>query len=262
MLNIAVCVKQVPDTEARLSVAADKTRIEEQGISFILNPYDEHAVEEAIRLKEKQGGTVTVFCLGPARAEEAIRTALAMGADKAVHLADAAFGGGDEGTAAAALEKAIAGKSFDLVLAGRLAIDDASGQVGARLAEKLGWPHVTAVTRLAVEGREAVANREIDGGSQVVAVTLPAVITAQRGLNQPRYPKIPDIMKARRKEVAKVTPADLGLSGGEVGGAGAKGKVAGLAPAPGRSAGKVIAGEPADAARKVVGLLRDEAKVI
>lgn len=262
MLNIAVCVKQVPDTEARLSVAADRARIEEQGISFILNPYDEHAVEEAIRLKEKHGGTVTVFCLGPARAEEAVRTALAMGADKAVHLADPAFAGGDEGTAAAALAKAIARDSYDLALAGRVAIDDASGQVGARLAEGLGWPHVTAVTRLSVEGREAVANREIDGGSEVVAVALPAVFTAQRGLNQPRYPKIPDIMKARRKEVAKVTPADLALPADQVGASGARGKVVGLAPAPGRTAGKVITGDPADAARKVVGLLRDEAKVI
>jgi electron transfer flavoprotein beta subunit len=261
-LNIAVCVKQVPDTEARLAVAADRTRIEEQGISFILNPYDEHAVEEALRIKEKAGGTVTVFCLGPQRAEEAVRTALAMGADRAVHLSDPAFLGSDEEGGALALARAIGRESFDLVLTGRVAIDDASAQVGGRLAEKLGWPHVTAVTKLELSEGRAVAHREIDGGGEVVEVTLPAVLTAQRGLNQPRYPKIPDIMKARRKEVAKTAPADLGLEAALVGAAGSRTRVLGLAAAPSRAAGKIVPGEPAEAARKLAALLREEAKVI
>ena len=152
-MNIVACVKQVPDTEAQIKVKPDGSGIEEGGIKWVMNPYDEFGVEEALRLKEKNGGEVTIVCLGPARAMETIRTALAMGADKGIHISDPAFDGADAYTTASALAAAIKGIPHDIIFCGQRAIDDDSAQVGAVLAELLGIPQVTVVTKFEFAGQ-------------------------------------------------------------------------------------------------------------
>lgn len=257
-MKIIVLIKQTFDTEAKIAID-DSGQISRQGVSLIINPYDEYAVEEALRLKEKNGGEVTVVSAGAPTAQDALRQALAMGADKAVLITDPALEGGDEFTAATALAKAVGTLEYDLVLAGWRAIDDGSAQVAVRVAEINGLPHVNVVTKLEVSGDKAMATREIEGGSEVVEVPLPAVITAQKGLNEPRYPSMKGIMQAKKKPMQKLALADLGLDA-----AGVAPKVKAMSyflPSP-RAAGKVIPGEAADAARELCRLLREEAKII
>lgn len=264
-MNIIVCMKQVPDTEAQIRVRPDGSGIVESDIKFVMNPYDEYGVEEALKIKEKVGGTVTILCLGPDRAIEAIRTGLAMGADKAVHLDDPAFQGGDPISTAKALAAAIKGMDHDLIFCGKQAIDDDSSMVGPVLAEMLGLPQVTVVTKveLSEDKKTAKVNRQILGGEEVLEVSLPAVLTAQKGLNEPRYASLPGIMKAKKKEVKPLKAADLGLEAGSVGAAGAKTKILKMTTPPQRKAAKMIEGESAEeTAPKLAKLLREEAKVI
>lgn len=254
-MNIAVCVKQTFDTEAQIKLDG-QGQISDDSVNFIINPYDEFAVEEAIRIKEKLGGEVTVISLGGARAEEALRQALAMGADKAVLLCDELFEGGDESTTALALAKALEGGQYDLILGGYKAIDDGSAQVTTRLAENLNLPQVNVVTQLEVGDGKAVAYRETDGGIEVVEVTLPAVITAQKGLNDPRYPSMKGIMQAKKKELKKIAAADLGLDGSNLGAAASKVKLLSFSlPAP-RSGGAVLEGTAQETAKQLAGYLR------
>lgn len=255
-MNIVVCLKQTFDTEAKITLDAGG-QIERKGVSLIMNPYDEFAVEEALRLKEKDGGEVTVISVGESSAQDALRQALAMGADKAV-LVDPGDVELDEYATATILAKAISGLEYDIILGGFRAIDDGSAQVAGRVAEILNVPVVNVVTKLEVEGGKAVATREIEGGSELVEVALPAVFTAQKGLNEPRYPSMKGIMKAKKKPMQKMTLADLGLDGQ------VEAKVKALSyslPEP-RKAGKIIPGEAAEAARELAKLLREEAKVI
>lgn len=263
-MNVVVCVKQVPDTEARIAVAPDGKGIVEEGITFIVNPYDEFAIEEALRVKERLGGTVTVVGMGPERAKEALRTALAMGCDEAVHLCDDAFAGGDAQAAARALAAALKTLPFDLVLCGKQAVDDDSAQAGPALAELLGLPQATVVTKLDIDGsgKSARARREMDGFAEVVVTPLPAVITAQKGLNEPRFPSLPGIMKAKRKEIKVLTAAGLGLGPDQVGAAGSPTAVLSMAVPSRARANRMVEGEPADAASKLAGLLREQAKVL
>jgi electron transfer flavoprotein beta subunit len=264
-VNSVVCLKQVPDTEAAIKINPEKTGIITEGIKYVANPYDEYAVEEALKLKERFGqGKVTVISMGPDRIMESIRTFLAMGADEAIHLKDEAFMGADCYATALALAAAIKAVPFDIVLMGRIAIDDQSMQVGAYLSEMLQLPIVQVVTKLDVaeDKKSARATRQIEGGNEVVEVRLPAVITAQKGLNEPRYASLPGIMKARKKAVAVKTAADLGLTAGAVGLAGSKTKVVLMSSPPGRARGKILEGEPPVAAQKLVKALREEAKVV
>jgi len=265
-MNIIVCMKQVPDTEAQIRVKPDGSGIVDSGdIKFVMNPYDEYGVEEALLLKEKFGGTVTIVCLGPERAIEAIRTGLAMGADKAVHLDDPAFEGGDAFSTAKALAAAIKGMECDLVFCGKQAIDDDLAQVGPALAEIMGIPQIVVVTKVEVseDGKKAKVNRQIIGGEEIIEVPLPAVLTAQKGLNEPRYASLPGIMKAKKKEVKSIKVADLGLDPNDVGKAGAKTQILKMYSPPQREAGKIIEGETAEeTAPKLAKLLREEAKVI
>jgi len=258
-------MKQVPDTEAQIRVKPDGSGIVDGDIKFVMNPYDEYGVEEALLLKEKFGGTVTIVCLGPERAVEAIRTGLAMGADKAVHLDDPAFEGGDAFSTAKALAAAIKGMECDLIFCGKQAIDDDLAQVGSALAEMLGIPQVVVVTKVEVseDTKKANVNRQIIGGEEIIEVPLPAVLTAQKGLNEPRYASLPGIMKAKKKEVKSVKVADLGLDSSAVGAAGAKTKIIKMYSPPQREAGKIIEGETAEeTAPKLAKLLREEAKAI
>ncbi|MGE5578105.1 MAG: electron transfer flavoprotein subunit beta/FixA family protein [Syntrophothermus sp.] len=262
-MNIVVCVKQTFDTEAKIVLDANG-QISSQGVNLIINPYDEFAVEEALRIKEKQGsGEVIVVGMGNGpKAQDALRQALAMGADRAILLTDPVFDGSDEYAAANALAKAISGLQYDLILAGWRAIDDGSAQVASRLAEILGIPQVTVVTKLEVDGGKATAYREIDGGSEVVEVPLPAVITAQKGLNEPRYPSLQGIMKAKKKELKQVSAQELGIDTGLVGKAGAKVQSRKFYLPPAKAGAKIIPGEAPEAAAKLAQLLRSEAKVV
>jgi len=256
-MKIVVCIKQTFDTEAKITINADG-KINDQGVSLIINPYDEFAVEEALRLQEKHGGEVTVVSVGGDKAQDALRQALAMGADKAV-LVTTELEAVDEYTTAAILAKAIAGMEYDLILGGFRAVDDGSAQVAGRVAEILGLPVVNMVTKLEVADGKALATREIEGGSEVLEVSLPVVITAQKGLNEPRYPSMKGIMKAKKKPMDKKD-----LTGLELDAAAVAAKVKALSyflPAP-RAAGKIIPGEPAEAAVALACALREEAKII
>jgi len=250
-MKIAVCIKRVPDSETRVKVASDGRSLDEAGVKFILNPYDEFAVEEALRRKEAAGaGEVAVIAVGTAASQETIRTALAMGADRGVLLQTDAIPA-DGLAVARALAAELADGGFDLILCGKMAIDDQSQQVGPMLAERLGLPCVTAVTTLSLEGGQGVAEREIEGGVEVVEFPLPAVVTADKGLNEPRYPALKGIMAAKKKPL-EVKPFD----GGAVGMA-----VAELSLPAERQAGMIV-GEGAAAVPELVRLLREEAKVL
>lgn len=254
-MNIVVCLKQTFDTEAKIKLTGDG-KIDGKGVSLIINPYDEFAVEEALRLKEQHGGEVTVVSIGGQQAQDALRQALAMGADKAV-LVDPGAEEIDEYATATILAKTLSGMDYDIILGGWRAIDDGSAQVAGRTAEILGLPVVNMVVKLEVQDGKAIATREIEGGTEVIEVSLPAVLTAQKGLNEPRYPSMKGIMKAKKKPMDKKTAADIGAQD-------VAPKVKALAyslPKP-REAGKIIEGEAPDAARELARLLHEEAKII
>lgn len=259
-MHVVVCVKHVPDTEAPIRIRADGRAVEESGLNFVMNYYDEHAVEEALRIKERTGGTVTVVTAGPARAVEALRAALAMGADQAIHVQDPALGGLDHLGVARVLAAAIAPLPHDLVLCGKLATDDNASVVGPALAEYLGLPQATAVTTLALGDGRATAHREVEGAVEVLEVALPAVVTVERNINEPRYPSLPGIMKAKRTPVAVKTLADLGLTPDSAGGS--RVELVGLTPPPKRQAGRIIQGEPGPAVKELVRVLHEEVKVL
>jgi electron transfer flavoprotein beta subunit len=265
-LKIGVLVKNVPDTETKIKLTPDRTAIDTQGIKYVMNPYDEYAVEEALRIREKlqDGTTVTVISLGPDRVVESLRTALAMGADEAVHVSDPAFDGGDSLANARVLAKVVGPMGFDLILGGKQGIDFDASQTCAALAEALGTPQVLVVTALEWRdgNRSLSARRRIEGGEEVVEVHLPAVISCDKGLNEPRYASLPGIMKAKKKEIKKVGLTDVGLQADDVGVAGSATKVDAYAPLPDRPPCRMLTGESAEIARELVRALREEAKVI
>ena len=250
-MNIAVCIKRVPDSETRVKIASDGKSLDESGVKFVMNPYDEFAVEEALRRKEKAGsGEIAVICLGPAAAQETIRTALAMGADRGI-LLQAEKIPADPFEVARLIAAELKSTSWDLILFGRMAIDDYNHQVGALTAELLGLPCVTAISHLEIEGTKGVAEREIEGGIEVVEFPLPAVLTADKGLNEPRYPALKGIMAAKKKPL-EVKPVQA--SAGTL-------EVLALSPPPDRKEGKIV-GEGVGAVGELVRLLREEAKVL
>jgi len=251
-VKIAVCIKRVPDSETRVKIAADGKSLDEAGVKFILNPYDEFAVEEALRRREQAsgGGEVVVLSLGPPAAQETIRTALAMGADRGVLLQTERIPA-DGFVAAQALAADLKDGGYDLILFGKMAIDDYNHQVGPMVAELLGLPCVTAVTHLDVAGQTGVAEREVEGGVEVCEFPLPAVLTVDKGLNEPRYPALKGIMTAKRKPL-DVRPVTLAADGLEV---------VAMTPPPERKEGRIV-GEGAAAVPELVRLLREEAKIL
>jgi electron transfer flavoprotein beta subunit len=252
-MKIAVCIKRVADSETRVKVGTDGKRLDDAGVKFGINPYDEYAVEEALRRKEKAGtGEVVVFSVGPAAAQETIRTALAMGADRGVLLqTDAIPADGFEIAKALAAALKDGGGGWDLILFGKMAIDDYGHQVGAMVAELLGLPCVTAAAHLEIDGAKGVAEREIEGGIEVVEFPLPAVLTADKGLNEPRYPALKGIMAAKKKPL-ETKPVQLGAGAIEV---------VSLSLPPDRKEGRIVGEGPA-AVPELVRLLREEAKVL
>jgi electron transfer flavoprotein beta subunit len=250
-MKIAVCIKRVPDTEARIKVAAGGRAIDETGVKFVLNPYDEYAVEEGLQRREAAGGgELVVVSLGSDTAQETIRTALAMGADRGVLLKTDSRSL-DPLSVARLLANEMREGGFDLVLFGKLAVDDYSHAVGPMVAELLGLPCVTAVAALELQDRRGTAEREIEGGVEVVEFELPAVLTVDKGLNEPRYPALKGIMAAKKKPL-EVKGVELGPGGIEV---------IELALPPDRPAGRIV-GEGADAVPALIEALRTEAKVL
>ncbi len=264
-MRIAVCIKQVPDTEARLRVAEDGRWIEEEGLQPVINESDEYALEEALQIAERTQGEVVVFSLGPARVREALRKCLALGAASAVHLSDEAFSGGDAMSTARALAAAIGREEFDLVLTGAHSDVAGFGAAGPMIAGYLGWPHVWLVMGVEIEdgGGSAKVTREMEGGmNEVARVRLPAVLAIQAGLNHPRYASLKGIMGAKRKEIADATLADLALEASQVGAAGATVEILSVALPESGGGAQMIDGDPATAAKTLIEKLRKEARVL
>ncbi|MTH52916.1 electron transfer flavoprotein subunit beta [Bacillus mangrovi] len=257
-MNIFVIMKRTFDTEEKISISNGS--IQEDGAEFIINPYDEYAIEEAIRLRDDQGGEVTVVTIGSEEAEKELRTALAMGCDKAVLInTEDDLEDGDQFTSAKILAEFLKDKEADLILGGNVAIDGGSGQVGPRLAELLDIPYVTTITKLEIEGTKATVTRDVEGDSEVIETSLPLLATAQQGLNEPRYPSLPGIMKAKKKPLDELELDDLDLEEDDVE---PKTKTIEIFMPAKKEAGKVLQGELNDQVKELVGLLRNEAKVI
>ncbi len=263
-MRILAVTKQVPDSNAAIKVTAGGADIDRAGLKMVLNPFDEFGVEQAIRLKEGRGDVeeIVALAVGDAKAAESLRSALAMGADRGVHVSDEAITPRDE-LGWASVAAAAVGKEespFDLILIGKQAIDNDSGEAGPALAELLDWPHVGAVVALEIseDGKTFKANRRVEGAEEVVEGTLPVLLTCEKGLAEPRYPSLPNLMKAKKKPVTTLSVADLGdVSTGTPGFS-----FVAVSPLPPRAACKFIEGEPEEMAKELAKLLREEAKVI
>ncbi len=259
-MKILVLVKQVPDTATQVKIGADPRAIDITGITWIVSPYDEYAVEEALRIKEKRGqGEVVVVTAGPERAKEALRSCLAMGADRAIHVNDPALEGADTLTTARALAAVVKLEQPKLVLTGRQAIDDDMGAVGAQVAELLGWPCLSWIMEEAIseDGSTVRAGRQVEGGLEVFELPLPCVLTAQKGMNEPRYPTLKGIMGAKKKELKDLKAGDLGLAD-----TARELEVVVLEALPPRPPGRILTGDPKDMARELVRALREDAKAV
>jgi len=263
-MKVLVVVRQVPDSTTNIKIRSDKQDIERVGVKMVVNPFDEFAIEQAVQLREKRKDVelITALIVGPAAASEALRTALAVGCDDGIHLQDAAFDGLDELQTAALIAAVVKDAGYDLLLTGKQEIDLDSGQLGPALAELLDIPHVGAVVKLelAEDGRSFKAHRRIEGAEEVVQVRLPALITADKGLCEMRYPSLPNLMKAKKKPVKVLKAGDVpGFA--TVAGVGGT-RMHDFQPPPERPPGKLLDGEPEQAAKELVRLLREEAKVI
>jgi electron transfer flavoprotein beta subunit len=262
-MKLFVCMKQVPDTETRIKIGGDGRAIDESGINWVVSPYDEYALEEALRIKDGTGDSeVTVVTVGPERANAALRTCLAMGADRAVHVQDAGIERSDSLGVATMLAAVIRRQPADLILLGRQGVGTDNSQVGPMLAELLDLPHVNVVMKLEVEAESMRAYRQIEGAQEVFESSLPAVVTAQKGLNEPRYASLKGIMAAKKKPIEILGLQDLGISADEVGEKGARVRWNGLQPPPPRPEGRILQGEPEETVPQLVRLLREEVKVI
>ena len=239
-MNIVVLCKQVPDTYSERRLREDGA-LDRDASDAVLDEINERAVEEALQLKEAHGGTVTVLAMGPQRATEAIRKALSMGADAAVHLSDEALAGSDAVGTARALAGAIGTVAdVDLVLAGNEASDGRSAAVPAMVAEVLGLPALTHAREVTVEGGTVTVRRETDDGMVTLTAALPAVVSVGEKINEPRYPSFKGIMAAKKKKVTTLSLADAGIDAAQVGAAGALSSVVGATPKPPKSAGEKV----------------------
>jgi electron transfer flavoprotein beta subunit len=249
-MNILVCIKQVPDTETRIKIAGNKKSIDPTDVNWILNPYDEYAVEEALQIKERLGDTiVTVISVGSERTVSAIRSALAMGADEAVLVKTNQVL--DSLATAKALAAAIKEMPYNLILSGKQGVDDDNLQVGPMVAELLNIPCVTYISELKLENGKATVKREVEGGMEIVEAALPALFTAEKGLNEPRYPALRGIMMAKKKTIQE---KQMDIDSAKI-------QIVNIEYPPTRKGGKIV-GQGADAVPELVRLLRDEAKAV
>lgn len=263
-MRILTIVKHVPDSNVPIKVRPDGTGIDTTGLKYVIDPFDEFGVELAVQLREKRGDVSEIIALtqGPEKAAETLRVALAMGADSAIHLSDPIFESFDELFYASVIAEAVTKQStpFDLVLCGKHNIDLDAGAVGPALAEFLDLAHVGAVTNLEItpDGRRFTARRRIEGAEEVVEGALPALLTIEKGLVEPRYPSLPNLMKAKKKPLTVLTSKELPGSASHK----ASAQIAYVTPPPPRPECKFIEGEPAQMAHELVRFLRDEAKVL
>jgi electron transfer flavoprotein beta subunit len=259
-MKIIVCVKQVPDTETRVRIGPDGTSIAENDVNWIVSPFDEFAIEEALRQKEANGGEVVLVSMGPERSASALRSGLAMGADRAVHLKDSLFEATDTLGTARALAAAVKGLApFDLVLTGHQGAGGDNGQVPGLLAELLDLPQVTVAVKIAVNGGMATVEREVEGARETWETSLPAVISAQKGLNEPRYPPLKGIMAAKKKPIEVKDATALGLDAAALA---PRARVIALELPPARAAVRMIGGDAGAQVKELLQLLHEEAKVI
>ncbi len=256
-MNVVVCLKQVPDTETVIKIAEDGKTIVTDDIKWVMNPYDEFAVEEGLRIKEAHGGEVTVVSVGPKRVTEALRTALAMGADKAVLVEDESLYWTDPMIFARILAKVVEPMNPDIILFGQRAVDDDCGIVGSAVAELLGLPQLSVVTKLEISDGKVTVHRPVEGQTLVISSSMPVVVTAGKGLNEPRYASLPGIMKAKKKPLDVKTVDELGVELSPTM------EITALSPPPERAPGKKIEGEtPEELAANLAKALHEEAKVI
>ncbi len=255
-MNILVLLKQTFDTEERIVI--DNGNINEDGVEFIINPYDEYAVEEAVKIKEDMGAEVTVLTVGPDRAKNALLTALAMGADKGifVELEDIDV---DEYFLAKIITATIKGEEYQLILGGNMAIDSGAGQVALRVAEILGIPHIAAITKLTIEGDKSIMERDMEGDIVTFEVNLPVLASAQQGLNEPRYPSLPGIMKAKKKPIKRLSVDELDLPEEEFA---PRTSIRNQYVPERKKSTRVLEGEIPQQVSELVNVLRTEAKVI
>lgn len=256
-MKTLVLLKQTFDTEEQIVLTNEE--LNESGVKkFVINPYDEYALEEAISIKEKLGGEVTVVTIGPSRSEEALRTALAVGVDRAIIIDDSEIAG-DEYTISKVLAAVAKQGEYDIILAGHMTVDDGAAQVGPRVAEQLNIPHISTITKLTVEEGKVIAEKDVEGDLETIEAPTPVLLTAQQGLNEPRYPTLPGIMKAKRKAIEHLTLADFNLSAEEVA---AKTTILTQYLPAAKQAGKILEGEIPEQSLQLVNLLRNEAKVV
>jgi len=260
-LNIFVFVKRVPDTESKIKINHETNSVVEEGLNFVLSPYDEYAVEEALRIREAKGGQVTVFSVGPDAAQTILKKCMAMGADEAVLIKDDRDETYDGLRTAKIIAQVLYKKysDYDLLLFGKQSVGADNAQVPSMVAAMLDLPQVNVVTKLAIEGDVGTAHREIEGAVEKVQFPLPAVISAQKGLNEPRYETLKGIMAAKRKEIPVVSLEDLDLQPQELP---AQLELIGMESPTAREAGRIIEDEPQIAAKKLAEWLHREAKVI
>jgi len=262
-MNIVICVKQVPDTETKIKVKDGQ--VDHTETKYVVNPYDEYAIEEGLRIKERLGECkITLITMGPARAKDALKSGLAVGADEAIHLVDESFEGSDTYATALVLSKALEKTDYDIIFCGKQGVDEDHAQVGIALAELLDIPHVSVVTKLEIaeDLESAVARRELEGGHEVVETPLPAVITTQKGLNEPRYASIKGIMAVKKKIIPEWNAHKVGVEKDKMGLQAAKITFVEITLPPERVAGKIFDEDPTQDAIKVARLLRDEAKIL
>lgn len=278
-MNIVICIKQVPSTETKIRINTTTGFVDTSEVEWVINPYDEYAIETALRLREQlKTGSVTAISLGPERVKTALRTALAMGVDAAVHVWDELLAGIDPLSLGRVLAAAVKRQPFDIVLCGKQAIDDDFAAVPPAIAHYLSIPHVSVVPEVAISGSsstdqpvELTAHREVEGATEIVRLNTPCLITVQKGSYEPRYPTLKLMMASKKKEIPRLGAAELGLDTGDA-----------FEPAdlsrkplltrrlvylgdrlpPGRKPGQVLTGEPAELARELVHRLREEARVI
>ena len=266
-MKILSLVKYVPESTAKINVLEDGSDIDPKGVKFVMNPFCEFAVEAALQFREKNAGAnaeITALTLGPEAAVDVLRTAYAMGVDHAMHICDPLIDQADDLMVARILAAAIKDANFDVIFAGKHAIDYDRGQVGAALAECLGMPHVGAVTDIEWGGdfKSATAKRRIEGAEEIVAVQFPSLFTIEKGYVEARYPSLPGLMKAKKKPIDTKSFADLGFSADDLSDANIGTRMYGYAPPPPRPPGRKIEGDAAAQAKELVRILREEEKII
>jgi len=260
-MDIIVCLKQVPDT-TEVKINPETNTLIREGVPSIINPFDENAIEAALQLKEKHGGTVTAISMGPPQAAEALRTTIAMGVDEVILISDRAFAGSDTWATSYTLSRAIQkiGK-FDLILCGKQAIDGDTAQVGPGIAEWLGIPQVTFAFKVEINGNKAKVERMLEEVNEIVECPLPVVVTVVKQMNEPRLPSLKGMMKAKKAEIKTLTAADIEADPTNVGLNGSPTNVVRIFTPPPKGGGETLAGEPGEIADRLIAKLR-ERKII